>query len=143
LLKPIGFIFDLYIEKHFSTVQHDLKDDWIRQSNQLKQVEKVQKSLEAKAKALEKTQKAIAAKAKADKEKARRVNNERFARWLDNAAWSVRVFCTNSKVLLWIVAVHWFLLFPVVVGLSVRGVLSSDRCFKSETCRVVVRWVIR
>jgi hypothetical protein len=142
LLRPIGFIFELYIEKHFSTVQHDLKSDWIQQSNQLKQIEKAQKLLEAKAKALVKTQKAITAKAKADKEKARRINNERFARWLDNAVWALRVFCTNSKVLLWVVAVHWFLLFPVVAGLSVRGVLS-DRCFKSETCRSVVRWVIR
>jgi hypothetical protein len=142
LLQPIGFIFELYIERHFSTVQHDLKSDWIQQSKQLKQVEIAQKSLEAKAKALVKTQKGIAAKAKADKEKARRVNNERFARWLDNAAWSVRVFCTNSKVLLWVVAVHWFLLFPVVAGLSIRGVLS-DRCFKSDPCRLVVRLILR
>jgi hypothetical protein len=135
-------IFKLYLESHFSQVQHELKSDWIQQSNQLNQVEIAQKLLEAKAKALVKTQKAIASKAKADRKRAQRLNNKRFFRWLDNASWAVRVFSNDSKVLIWVVAVHWFLLFPVVAGLSIRGVLS-DHCIKSESCRSVVRLIIR
>jgi hypothetical protein len=142
LLQPIGFIFGLYIDKHFSTVQHELENDWIQHSYQLKKIEEAQKTLEVKATALKKNQKAITAKAKADRKRAQRLNNKRFFRWLDNASWAVRVFCSDSKVLLWFLAFHWLLLFPVVAGLSIRGVLS-DRCFKSDPCRLVVRLIIR
>jgi hypothetical protein len=132
-LKPLGIVFNAYLERHLAAARYRLKDDLVAQASQLAQMSKKQKALEAQAKALVNAQKAIAQKAKAERAREQRLNNEKFARWLDNASWSMRVFCTDSHVLAWAIGITAIVLVPSTAALTIRTVVDED-CFKSPLC---------
>jgi hypothetical protein len=103
---------------------------------------KKQKALEAQAKVLVKAQAVIAQKAKAERAREQRLNNEKFARWLDNASWSVRVFCTDSHVLAWAVGLTALLLVPSTAAFTIRTVVDES-CFKSVPCSWALKTFVK
>ncbi len=143
-LKPLGIVFNAYLERHLAAARYRLKEDLVAQAAQIDQLDRKQKQLLAQAKAIAQTQakreQAIAkaqtefeAKAKAERERAQRLNNEKFAKWLDNASWAVRVFCTDSHVLAWAIGITAIVLVPSTAALTIRTVVDED-CFKSPLC---------
>jgi hypothetical protein len=130
-LKPLQVLFSIYLQAHLLQAKYQLKKEWQAQDEQLK------------AKAIAQQQQAIAKQRAAEREHARRLNNKRFARWLDNTAWALRMWADSSKTVLLLVALHWVVLFPSMAFLGLRFVMDGDRCIQSEPCRLVVNWVIQ
>ena len=142
-LKPLQVLFSIYLQAHLLQAKYQLKKEWQAQDEQLKVVEQSQRKLQTTAKAITQQQQAIAKQRAADREHARRLNNKRFSRWLDNTAWAIRVWADSSKTVLLLVALHWIVLFPAVAFVGLRFVMDGDRCIQSEPCRLVVNWVIK
>ena len=117
-----------------------MRDDFVAQAAQAEQLTRQQKVLEAKAATISKAQAKADAKAKTERERLQRLNNKAFARWLDNTGWAVRVFCTESRHLWLVAAIHWALFVPV--GLFAVRVALSERCIQTEACRWIVRSVM-
>jgi hypothetical protein len=133
--------FQAYLDHHAAQAEIRLKDKWLEQQSQLENLSRQQKTLEAKAKAIAKTQAECDRKNKEHREKVRRINNDKFERWLDNASWAVRTFWVDTRAMRWLILVHWLVLFPIVAILGLR-VVVSDRCIESTPCRSVVSWIV-
>jgi hypothetical protein len=118
-----------------------MQDDFVVQAAQSESLARQQKKLEAQAKAIAQQQARMQEQAKVERERARRLNNKQFARWLDNSAWAIRVWCAESRVLWSIVLLHWVLFVPV--GLLAIRTGTSDECLQNPQCRAVVRAVIK
>jgi hypothetical protein len=140
-LKPLQVLFSIYLQAHLLQAKYQLGKEWQAQDEQLKAVERSQRKLQATAKAIAQQQQAIAKQRATDRKHARRLNNKRFARWLDNTAWALRTWATSSKTVLLLVALHWVVLFPGVAFVGLRFVLDGDRCIQSEPCRFIITWV--
>jgi anti-sigma factor RsiW len=141
-LKPLGIVFNAYLERHHAAAQYRLKDDLTAQAAQLAHLSRKQKALEAQAKAIAKTQAEFKAKVLAERERARRVNNDKFARYLDNLAWWVRVVVCSGRNMVWAVGLTALVLVPSTAALTIRTVVDES-CLKSVPCRWALRTFVK
>lgn len=125
--------------------------DVITQASQIAQLDSKQKQLLDQAQAITKTQAEFEKKVKIERERARRLNNEQFAKWLDNSTWALQKWCEtvvfkvswwsgDIKILTAVIAMSLFIITPVCTILSLR-LLLSDRCIQMSQCRAVVMWI--
>jgi hypothetical protein len=140
-LKPLGILFNAFLNLQLAKTEFNLQNQWIIQQKNLNQIARQQKALEAKAKTIAKTQEENDCKNRAHLEKVRRLNNDRFVRWLDNASWTVQTFWSDTRAIRRVILLHWLVFFPLVGALGIRTALS-DRCFHSAACRSVVGWIV-
>ena len=141
-LKPLGIAFNAYLERHLAAARYRLKDDLVAQAAQLAQMDKKQKALEAQAQSIVKAQAAIAKKAKAERAREQRLNNDKFARYLDNLGWWIRVVVCSGRNLVWAVSLAALILVPSTAALTIRTVVDES-CFQSELCTWALRTFIK
>jgi hypothetical protein len=141
-LKPLQVMFSIYLQAHLLQAKYQLKKEWQAQDEQLKQVEQSQRKLQATAKAIAQQQQSIAKQRAAEREHARRLNNKRFARWLDNTAWAIRMWADSSKTVLLLVALHWVVLFPAAGLMGLHYILTGP-CLEQEICKSVISLAMR
>lgn len=135
-------MFSIYLQAHLLQAKYQLKKEWQAQDEQLKAVEQSQRKLEATAKAIAQQQQVIAKQRAADREHARRLNNKRFARWVDNTAWAMGQWANSTKTIGLIVMLHWLVLFPSVGLLGLHYVLSGP-CSQQAICKSVISFALR
>jgi anti-sigma factor RsiW len=141
-LKPLGIVFNAYLERHLAAARYRLKEDLVAQAAQLALMDKKQKKLEAQAKAIAKAQAEFEAKAKAERERERRLNNEKFTRYIDNLGWWIRVVVCSGRNLAWAVGITAIVLVPSTAALTIRTVVDEN-CFKSALCSWAVTTFVR
>jgi hypothetical protein len=175
-------LFLHYFSMVYAQGSADMKSDWIALDSKLREVTQAQSALEAQAAVIaqrqqtidEQGEKAIAtlkarqAKGKAmiadERAKLRRIqSNERFAKYLDNACWTINRFGKGTakgfgrwiswaidevnwqsgrfSVLIAVALVHWLVFFPLLGAWGLRIALS-DRCLEIRLCQAALRWAI-
>jgi hypothetical protein len=152
-------LFQAYLDRHLAQARLTLQSEWIANAQRIEALAQKQQKLEVQAKAIssrsgdlsqsEANLKRRIARAKAN---IRRIqDNERFAKWLDNASWALQRCCEtvvhkvnwwsgDIKVLFAVVGVSLFVVTPVSTTLSLR-LLLSDRCIRNQQCRAVAIWM--
>jgi hypothetical protein len=141
-LKPLGIVFNAYLERHLAAARYRLKDDLTVQASQIAQLDRKQTQLVAQAKEIAKTQAEFEAKAKAERERAQRLNNDKFARYLDNLAWWIREVVCSGRNLVWAVGLTAIVLVPSTAALTIRTVVDES-CLKSVPCRWALRTFVK
>jgi anti-sigma factor RsiW len=141
-LKPLGIVFNAYLERHLAAARYRLKDDLVAQAAQIAQLDRKQKQLMAQANAIAKAQVDFEAKAKAERERAKRLNNEKFTRYIDNLEWWIRVVVCSGRNLAWAVGLTALILVPSTAALTIRTVVDES-CFKSVACAWALKTFIR
>jgi hypothetical protein len=164
-------LFQAYLDRHLAQARLTLQSEWIANAQRIEVLAQKQQKLEVQAKAIasrsgdlsksEANLKRRIAKAKAN---IRRIqDNERFAKWLDNACWTINRFGKGTakgfgrwiswaieevnwqsgrfSVLIAVALVHWLVFFPLLGAWGLRIALS-DRCLEIRLCQSALRWAI-
>jgi hypothetical protein len=117
-----------------------LKDSWVEQSKQLKHINQQQHRLEAKAKQLAHKHDQFLAQVRREKERTRRINNEKLYRQIEITAWLMKQYARSLSTLAIVVVATSAIALPTISYLAIRFA-ASDWC-RTNACAVVVDWII-